>query len=51
MNNRTNWGPILTSVGIGAAAYQMMNPNNRVSNAVRQRMQRMRQTRQLFPNQ
>ncbi|MBM7647042.1 hypothetical protein JOD45_003278 [Scopulibacillus daqui] len=50
MDQRTNWMPLLASVGIGAVAYQMLKPNNRMTNAVRQRMGQMWRQKELFPN-
>ncbi|WP_165886917.1 hypothetical protein [Scopulibacillus darangshiensis] len=44
------WVPVVASIGIGAAAYQMMKPNNRVGNAVKGRMSKMMRTKELFPN-
>ncbi|GGH88958.1 hypothetical protein JOD43_004420 [Pullulanibacillus pueri] len=48
MSNKV-WMPIVASVGIGAAAYQMMRPNNKMSNMVKHRIRRMKQTGELFP--
>jgi hypothetical protein len=45
-----NWIPVVASIGIGAAAYQMMRPNNKVSHLIKHRMDRMREERELFPN-
>ncbi|MFC7394595.1 hypothetical protein [Scopulibacillus cellulosilyticus] len=50
LDQRTNWMPLIASVGIGAVAYQMMKPNNRMTNAVRNRMGQMWRQRELFPN-
>ena len=47
---RRGWLPIVASVGIGAAAYQMMRPNNKVGNVVKNRIQKMVQQKELFPN-
>lgn len=44
------WVPLLASVGIGAAAYQLMKPNNMVGNAVKGRMSKMWQQKELFPD-
>ncbi|MFC4620491.1 hypothetical protein ACFO4N_17485 [Camelliibacillus cellulosilyticus] len=50
MGQRGTWMPLIASIGIGAAAYQMMRPNNRIGNMIRHRMRRMWQERELFPN-
>jgi len=44
------WVPLLASVGIGAAAYQLMRPNNKVGKMIRNRVNKMWQQRELFPN-
>ncbi len=44
------WMPVVASIGIGAAAYQMIKPNNAVARVVKQRMERMKEERELFPN-
>jgi hypothetical protein len=51
MTQGKGWMPLVASVGIGAAAYQMMRPNNKVSNMVKNRMSKMWQQKELFPNQ
>ncbi|WP_155995025.1 hypothetical protein [Tuberibacillus calidus] len=45
------WMPLLAFVGIGAAAYQLMRPNNKVGKMIRNRVSKMWQQRELFPNQ
>ena len=47
---KRGWMPIVASVGVGAAVYQMMRPNNKVGNAVKHRVQRMWNQKELFPN-
>lgn len=41
--------PLIASIGIGAACYQMLKPNNRVGQAVKSRMEKMADQKQLFP--
>lgn len=48
---KSSWMPIVTSIGIGAAAYQMMKPDNKVGSAVKGRMNKMKHTKELFPNE
>ncbi|GGE55629.1 hypothetical protein GCM10011391_38300 [Pullulanibacillus camelliae] len=50
MAGKRGWMPIVASVGVGAAVYQMMRPNNKVGNAVKHRVQRMWNQKELFPN-
>jgi hypothetical protein len=45
-----NWFPILTSLGIGAATYQMMRPHNKASHAIKGRMDKMMREKELMPN-
>jgi hypothetical protein len=44
------WVPIVASIGIGAMAYQLMKPSNMVSSMLKQRMDRMAEEKELFPN-
>jgi len=41
--------PLIASIGIGAACYQMMKPNNKVGQAVKGRMDKMMHQKQMFP--
>ena len=43
------WVPLIASVGIGAAAYQLMKPDNKVGRMVKDRMVKMWQQKELFP--
>ncbi|MFX3618553.1 MAG: hypothetical protein ACE3JK_13610 [Sporolactobacillus sp.] len=41
---------MIASIGIGAAAYQMMKPNNRMGQSIKNRMNKMAEQKQMFPN-
>ncbi|MCL1632148.1 hypothetical protein M3N64_09350 [Sporolactobacillus sp. CPB3-1] len=49
MKSTIGWIPLITSIGIGAACYQMMKPNNRIGQAVKGRMDKMMRQKELFP--
>ncbi|CAM3286705.1 hypothetical protein [Sporolactobacillus spathodeae] len=42
---------LIASIGIGAAAYNVMKPNNKMRQAVRDRMSKMAREKELFPDQ
>ncbi|MFD2616116.1 hypothetical protein [Terrilactibacillus laevilacticus] len=50
MNKGIGWLPIMASIGIGAVAYQMMKPNNKMGQAVKGRINKMIDQKELFPN-
>ncbi|UAK16110.1 hypothetical protein [Sporolactobacillus terrae] len=49
MKQRNGIVPLIASIGIGAACYQMMRPNNKVGQAVKGRMDKMMHQKQVFP--
>ncbi len=50
LNKGIGWLPIMASIGIGAVAYQMMKPNNKMGQAVKGRINKMIDQKELFPN-
>ncbi|MDD9150007.1 MULTISPECIES: hypothetical protein [unclassified Sporolactobacillus] len=50
MKRRRRLLPLITTIGIGAAVYQLLRPNNRIGQAVRNRMNQMVQQKKLFPD-
>lgn len=50
MRRRRGLIPLITMIGLGAAAYQMIRRNNRIGQAVKNRMNKMVQQKEMFPN-
>ncbi|WP_188804916.1 hypothetical protein [Sporolactobacillus putidus] len=50
MRRRRRIMPLITTIGIGAAAYQLLRRNNWIAQTVRNRMNKMVQQKELFPN-
>ncbi|MTT31497.1 hypothetical protein GMB86_05650 [Terrilactibacillus sp. BCM23-1] len=50
LNRGIGWLPIMASIGIGAVAYRMMKPNNKMGQAVKGRINKMVEQKELFPN-
>ncbi|MCO7177065.1 hypothetical protein ACFP7A_13295 [Sporolactobacillus kofuensis] len=50
MKQRNGLMSLIASIGIGAACYQVMQPNNRIGQAIKGRMGKMMQQKQLFPD-
>jgi hypothetical protein len=49
MRKRKGMLSLIASIGVGAAAYQLMKPNNRWGQAIRGRMNKMAEQKELFP--